>query len=250
MSAAKKLNPDSEPLEAVHADVSHDQDDHDPFASGHGKKVEEGEGVWLISYADMMTLLMGFFALIASFSKVDSAEFEKVKKEAVKYFGGEYKAPYGDLADQLKKVINKMGLSEKVTVEQGPDGVGLTFQGTLLFDSGSFQVKEDSHGMMQTIADAVHKEAGDHNVLIEGHTDNVPISHPYIASNWELSGLRAARVARLFEDAGFQKTQLTIVGWGETKPVVPNMNSDSSPNVANQSKNRRVHIKIYKELPK
>lgn len=253
MGAAEKIKPGDKKagLKEVAPEVEHAEDNHEEeaFFRGSHKKAEEGEGPWLMSYADMMTLLMGFFALIASFSKVDSTEFEKVKKEAVKYFGGEYKEPYGDLAKVLKKVVAQNGMNDQVQVEQGPDGVSLTFRGTLLFDSGSFDVKSDARPLMQKITDVVFENAADHNVVVEGHTDNVPISHPVIASNWELSAMRAARVARLFEDSGFKKPQLAIQGWGEVQPQVPNDNPDGSPNLANRSRNRRVHIRIYKKLP-
>jgi chemotaxis protein MotB len=240
MGAAEKLKPETKD-ESLH-------DETDVFFTRH-KKADEGEGPWLISYADMMTLLMGFFALIASFSKIDNTEFEKVKKEAVKYFGGEYKEPYGDLANVIRKVVTQNGMNEFVQVENGPDGVSVTFRGTLLFDSGSFELKGDAKPLMSKIAEVVHQQAASHNVKVEGHTDNVPIKHPVIASNWELSALRAARVARLFEDQGFGKKQLAIQGWGEAQPLVPNFNPDGTENPANQAKNRRVLIRIYKQSP-
>ena len=79
----------------------------------------------------------------------------------------------------------------------------------------------------------------------EGHTDSIPITHPIIGSNWELSGLRASRIAQLFEKNGFQKDNLTIIGWGETKPVFSNTKSDGSPDLENMAKNRRVVVRIY-----
>lgn len=247
MGAAEKLKSSSKDAKAdVESPTQHDESD--VFFTSH-KKVEDGEGPWLVSYADMMTLLMGFFALIASFSKVDNTEFEKVKKEAVKYFGGEYKEPYGDLAKTIQKVVAQNGMNEFVQVENGPEGVSVTFRGTLLFDSGSFELKEDARPLMTKIAEVVHEEASSHNVQVEGHTDNVPIKHAVIASNWELSALRAARVARLFEDQGFGKKQLAIQGWGEAQPLVPNLHQDGTENPQNQAKNRRVLIRIFKKSP-
>lgn len=248
MGAAEKIKPVAKDMASPAVDSHEEHDETEIFFRSH-KRADEGEGPWLISYADMMTLLMGFFALIASFSKVDNTEFEKVKKEAVKYFGGEYKEPYGDLASVIRKVVAQNGMNEFVQVENGPDGVSVTFRGTLLFDSGSFELKADARPLMAKIAGVVHQEASSHNVKVEGHTDNVPIKHPVIASNWELSALRAARVARLFEEQGFDKKQLAIQGWGEVKPLVPNFNPDGTENPSNQAKNRRVLIRIYKPSP-
>lgn len=212
----------------------------------HHKKSEEGEGPWLVSYADMMTLLMGFFALISSLSKPDMNEFEKVKQSATEYFGGEYERPYQKLEERLRQVIKENQLEQQVKLNTEADGLSLTFTGTFFFDSGSFIVKPEAQVTMDKMVQVIRKEAGAYNVMIEGHTDSRPMSHQIIASNWELSGIRAARVAQLFENRGFLKKQLTIMGWGETKPLVPNENADGSPNLVNQSKNRRVVIKILK----
>ncbi|MBX3033419.1 MAG: flagellar motor protein MotB [Bdellovibrionaceae bacterium] len=244
--AKKKTAEEQQPhLQAVpEADPSHDASDdiHLPFTTH--KKHEDSEGIWLMSYADMMTLLMGFFALIASFSKVDSTEFEKVKVEAVKYFGGEYETPYGDLAQKINSAIEEMGMAAMVDVQDKPEGVVLVFKGSTLFDSGAFEVKAAATPMMQELAKVVHDIAPSHKIVIEGHTDDVPISSGIILSNWELSGLRAARVALVFEEKGYQKPQITLRGWGETQPLSANKNPDGTPNPDNMAKNRRVTVTI------
>lgn len=210
------------------------------------KKVEEGEGPWLVSYADMMTLLMGFFALIASFSKPDVKEFEKVQESATERFGGEFQKPYQGLSDKIKKIVKENDLDKKVKVIREADGVTVKFDGMIFFNSGEFVVKNEGKDVVDKLLGALKKEIPSHKVLIEGHTDNIPISHDIIASNWELSGIRAARLAQIFEVHGFTKQQLTIVGWGETKPEVPNQNKQGQPIPENQAKNRRVIVKISK----
>lgn len=232
-------------------DVHNRDEDHggDLFG-GHHKKAEEGEGPWLVSYADMMTLLMGFFALIASFSKPDQQEFEKVKQAATEYFGGEYEQPYQELEETLREIIKQENLEDKVKLEVDTSGVALTFTGTFFFDSGNFVVKPEAASVVDKMAAAINKSAKGYNAIIEGHTDPVPISHEIIASNWELSGIRAARVAKIFEGQEFKKDQLTIMGWGETKPQFENFNKDGTPNLENQGKNRRVVIKVFKPLGK
>lgn len=227
-----------------HSAADHeDDDDHDPLVSH--KKGEEGEGPWLVSYADLMTLLMGFFALIASFSKPDQKEFEKVKQAASQYFGGEYQEPYKKLEENLKRVVKENKLSDQVKISSDAEGVVLTFTGSLFFDSGQFEVKDTAKPVLDKMADAIKKDSAKYHALIEGHTDDRPISHPIIASNWELSGIRASRIALLFEAKGFSKSQLHILGLGETKPIAPNSNPDGTPNLENQTKNRRVIIRVF-----
>lgn len=197
-----------------------------------------------------MTLLMGFFALMASFSKPDTEKFEKVKQAASEYFGGEYEQPYKELEETIKEIVQKENLQDQVKIASDTSGVTITFTGTFFFDSGEFVVKPQATEVMDKMIVAIGKKALGINAMVEGHTDSRPISHPIIASNWELSAIRAARVAKLFELRGFKKDQLIIMGWGETKPVVPDVNQDGTFNIENQAKNRRVVIKLFRASPK
>lgn len=256
MGAAKKWSQNKDEdqshssLNLVESESSDHDEHHEDLSGGHGKKVEEGEGPWLVSYADMMTLLMGFFALIASFSKPDAKEFDKVAAASSKFFGGKYEAPYEKLSESMNKVIRENKLEDNVKIEVGPEGVEMTFTGTMFFDSGGIKVKEEAAELLNKLSSAIKKETSNFSAIIEGHTDNAPINHEIIASNWELSGIRAARIAKIFEDNGFSKKQLTIIGWGETRPIVSNENPDGTPNIENRTKNRRVVIRVYKELEK
>lgn len=228
-------------------DIKHGSDDDHDFI--HKVKKEEGEGPWLISYADMMTLLMGFFALIASVSTIDQSRVEKVKQSAVEKFGGEYVEPYKDLKEKIQEAVKAAHAQDKVQVTSGADGVSLKFQGTSLFDSGAFEIKTEGAQTIDSIVNQIQNQVKEYKVTIEGHTDNVPITHPIIASNWELSAIRAARVAQLFERRGFSKEQLIIQGWGETRPEAPNLSPEGVAIPANQALNRRVIIKISNKEP-
>lgn len=240
---AEKLKIESPEQKETPVALAHG-DDHDDFYLGSAKKGEEGEGPWLVSYADMMTLLMGFFALIASFSKPDAKEFEKVAAASSQYFGGEYQAPYEQLGNAIMKLIKENKVEDQVEVVVDVNGVTLTFSGTLFFDSGNYQVKPEAKELIYKLGETIKKEPKVYNAVVEGHTDSVPITHPILASNWELSGVRASRIAQLFEERGFQKNQLTIMGWGETKPVSENST------IEGRTKNRRVVIRVFSDKPK
>jgi chemotaxis protein MotB len=237
MSAAVKLRPESEPIEELI-----DFEEGPPKSS---KPAEEGEGPWLVSYADLMTLLMGFFALIASMSTPDTVKMEEMRRTAVNAFGGKLENPYDELAGDIMKFIEQQNLGEKVQVAVSLQGIEMTFQGTLFFDSGDFRVKKDAFVLMRELAQVINKKAAEYRVLIEGHTDSVPINHPIISSNWELSGLRASRIAQIFESTNFSKDSLTIIGWGETRPIVQDYDENGDPLYENMSKNRRVVIRVY-----
>lgn len=216
------------------------------FGHKHGKS-EDSDSIWLISYADMMTLLMGFFALLLSMSKVDSDKAERIIEESTKYFGGEYQVPHEGLKNELQKVIDAQKLGHLVRIEAVARGVIMTFRGALFFDSGSVAVRPEAQDLLGRLAPIIQGNAKGYHITIEGHTDNVPISGGLIESNWELSGLRASTVARMFEQRGFVREQMVITGYADTQPLVPNNDPQGQPLEDNRAQNRRVVIKILKE---
>ncbi len=207
------------------------------------------EGVWLISYADMMTLLMGFFALLTSMSSFDEEQFAETGEQAALYFGGEVVKPYEDLGDTIKQLIKEKGLEDQVKITVKKTGITITFEGTLFFTSGSFKLREGATVLMQQLLKILDTEAPNKKFLIEGHTDDVPISKGIIASNWELSSLRATAVARLFEKYKFKRDQILTIGLGETRPILPNRTDKGQPIKANQDQNRRVVLKVLDKHP-
>lgn len=248
MSAAKKLPPHSESNlhkeaeEARLQEMAMLMDDEAP-------KHEDSEGIWLLSYADMMTLLMGFFALMTAMASFDNQKFEEVSKGTAEHFGGEVDQTYEKLGKELEELIKAQGLEDKVKISVKRTEVAVTFEGTLFFDSGSVALKDSAQSLMDQIIMLLSQKASDNKFLIEGHTDDIPISSGLIASNWELSSLRAAAVARLFEGQGFDREHIMTIGWGETRPLVPNRSPKGQPLVDNQAKNRRVIMKVMKDFP-
>ena len=94
---------------------------------------------------------------------------------------------------------------------------------------------------MQSVADVL--VASEFPIIIEGHTDNIPIKNVQFPSNWELSAVRATTVLRLFADAGIAAERLTAIGYADTRPVEPNVLADG------RARNRRVTIQIESEIP-
>ena len=216
--------------------------------TSHPAHAEEGgEGNWLVSYADMMTLLVGFFVILNSFSKIDDEKFEKAKKDITLQFGGTYQLPYKDIVDRLKDALSKMGIGDQVVIKENEKGVDISFMGTVFFNTGSADIKGEGTALLEKMMPIIKGESKDFDITIEGHTDNVPISGGSVYhNNWELSSLRACRVLLAFEDAGFPKDRLTAVGYADSHPIVPNLDKDGNPIPANQSQNRRVVIRLIK----
>ena len=234
------------------------------------KKKEQVEGLtgkeWLGTYADTMTLLLTFFVLLYSTAAVDT---EKVKSISTAFsmmnstggtsllefdmYDGEVPLIGGESLEQItsqadisekdkmymnvKEFISNNNLTEVVEVVDNERGISLQLRDNVLFESASSDIKEDSKGILNKINELVLTV--NNNILIEGHTDNIPINTARFPSNWELSVDRAVNVVRHFiEIKGQNPKRFSAAGYGEYQPIAPN---DSYENMA---KNRRVEILI------
>ena len=209
-------------------------------------EADEGESIWLLSYADLMTLLFGFFALLMSFSKIDVEAFEKVRKETTEIFGGEYTKPFQQMKDQLRDQVRLQGLNDKALFDELEKGITITFRGSVFFDSGSAELKPESIDLLKKVIPIIKKQTVQYNVVVEGHTDDNPIQSDKYPSNWELSSNRASAVLRLFEEHGFSRAHLRAIGFADTLPIVTNRNPTGIAVAENQSQNRRIVIKLIR----
>ena len=169
------------------------------------------------------------------------AEREKKVKELEQILANKDKA-----VQELRQMISNALLNFKendisVTVKNGKVYVSLAEQ--LLFGSGSIQIDQKGVSALQQLAKAISQEK-DINILVEGHTDNVPVSKKsaYMNDNWDLSVMRATSITRILTKAGVSPDQLTASGRGEFSPLAANTSSD------NKQKNRRSEIIITPNL--
>ncbi len=208
----------------------------------------EDESNWLVSYADMMTLLCGFFIMMFSMARLDDPKYDSFKAAVVKQFGGEYTSPTKELARFATNVIQDLGVSQEVTVKSDPWGVSVTFESKMFFDSLSAELTEPGRKIMNQLLDAFAKREAEtkkkYRIVVEGHTDGRPVVSGTFPSNWELSGARASRVIRLFLEKGYEPTRLTSIGYAETRPQYDERKPDGSWNEDSLKKNRRVVVQL------
>lgn len=223
----------------------------------HDKRREESvahapgshdESNWLVSYADMMTLLCGFFIMLFSMAKLDDTKYEKAKEALAKQFNGKYeKPPAQALANEITHIIDELGLQKDAIVRAEAGGVSVVFQSTVFFESASAEVRPQGQQALDKLITGVHtqeqKGGSLYRVVVEGHTDSRPITSGEFPSNWELSGARASRVIRMFIDRGFNSSRLTAIAMADTRPVAP-ARPDGTWDEAALTKNRRVVIRI------
>lgn len=210
---------------------------------------------WLLTYADMITLLLALFIILFSISTINKVKLQRLVHD----LGGGFNSsdainnpPAGTstvVTDDLQKIqaqinqyVKQNNLQSKVMTAIKQDGKRRELVITLLtdkalYDSGKADLKQDT----ERILDAVNGQlkARSNEIRVEGHTDNVPISNAQFASNWELSAARAAGVLRyLVEHDGLPANRVGLAGYGSERPKVAN---DTE---AHRAANRRVDIVI------
>ncbi len=206
---------------------------------------EESEEVWLISYADLMTLLFGLFVLMYTFAMSRSPEeVEKVKEGVARSFGGSYVPPYQDLVKELKLEKERNAVLQDIAIEPLRNGLEVTFQSGLLFKTGEADLSDQMKDILRSVIQVISSNIDKDQIVVQGHTDDVPISSERFPSNWELSAVRASSVVREFIRFGFDPSRIHAVAFGESKPLFPNKSDNGIPIPANRAKNRRVVIKI------
>ncbi|MEK6646448.1 MAG: OmpA family protein [Candidatus Firestonebacteria bacterium] len=182
---------------------------------------------WLVNYADLMTELCCFFIILFSLTAV-------IGQKQVK-----------DVQGEMGKVIDEEKLSGDVKQEITEEGLKITFleKGEkALFESGKAQIRQEAKEVLDKIYGVLAKV--ENEIVVEGHTDNIPISTTEFKSNWELSTARATSVVRyLIEEKKFPPAHISAIGYGEYRPAVPN------DTIEGRSQNRRV-VFLVKNLGK
>ena len=209
---------------------------------------------WLLTYGDIITLLMIFFVLLFSTSKVSQEKFDQVAQsinESLNRPGPDPKStdtvltPLAEAQIILEQLIKAEGLEQKMTTKRTRAGLMIELSSNSFFDSGSADVRSSMFKTLQDLSHVIQNlPTNDYRVEIEGHTDNVPIRTARFPSNWELSAMRSINVLHIFEETGLPKDRITATAFAETKPKVANTNASGVNLPQNQAKNRRVVVYI------
>jgi flagellar motor protein MotB len=179
---------------------------------------------------DAMTLVLAAFALIVIIAAL--AEHTLVgrlrDKESELHRLREEK-------ERVERRLRALAPSSSFEIEEGK----VILQGEVLFDSGSDEVRADSHALLGEMARALAgllSAEPDQLLLVGGHTDNVPIRNARFDSNWELSAARAVAVARVLIAAGLPASRVAAAGFGEQHPRAANTDD------ASRRRNRRIEV--------
>lgn len=203
---------------------------------------------WLITYADAITLLLAFFVMLVSFSKIDMALFDQVTS-GIKQEIGVGKDKTASTMQSVKAAMEtaafEVNMEQVVDVQKDERGVAIEMASASFFKPGTAEIMPQALPLIVRWAKTLSREKFKFFYIeVEGHTDDVPIHTAKFPSNWELSAVRAAAVARAMIANGVHAFQIKVTGFGSSHPKVPNRNRFGEPIKANQAKNRRVIIRL------
>lgn len=202
---------------------------------------------WMTTFADMTTLLLAFFVLLASISKVDVVLFEQVKAGMAEGIGRrQVETPVESLKEDIAETIKSLKVEDKVGVGTDNRGITIEFAAASFFPPGQAQFTEEAVPVLSKIAATIGSDRyTGFQIEVQGHTDDTPTHTAQFPSNWELSSARASSVVRYFMDVGISPTRMKAVGFADTAPKVPNRGPTGEPIPQNQEINRRVVVRIF-----
>jgi chemotaxis protein MotB len=227
---------------------------------------DEDEATWLVTYADLMTLLLVFFIIMYAISSINLIKFRSALA-SIQFSSGQTNSGIGLLEivkpEQLDKkvsladltglksrekemlgdiddLIQKKQLGKHIIAKISEGKIYIQIRGKVLFDSGAAQLNDDAKPILDKIVGII-QDYEEFNVNIKGHTDNTPISTAQFASNWELSAIRATTVLKYLIDGEVSPMRLTATGYGDLLPLVTNNSAE------NRATNRRVEFVLERK---
>jgi chemotaxis protein MotB len=211
---------------------------------------EENVDSWLMSYADMITLLLCFFIIFVSVSEPKKEKLSAITEGMAGKFGTvDLATPFQGVFRSLQAVVETHQILKDVAIEKGENNLVMELSSLAFYKAKTAEFDGKMLPVLEELANTLKSiEFMDYRITVEGHTNDLPISTPFYPSNWELSSARAARMVRFFIDHGIKENRLKAVGYADTKPKVPNLDINGNAIIENRKLNERVIIKLEQVL--
>jgi chemotaxis protein MotB len=210
-------------------------------------EASEGRDRWLISYADLVTLLFALFVVL--FAAADHERARSISSSIAAEFGESSTTlnqnsgvlpgatPLAKEEAAINRAFaNNQTLGSRALVTRTGRGLVISLAEAGFFAPGEAALREDALSLVDTLADALRDS--DAPLRIEGHTDSTPISSSRYPSNWELSTARAASVLAHLTARNIASARLSVAGYADERPIADNSTPEG------RALNRRVDIVI------
>ncbi len=222
---------------------------------------EEEQEAWLITYLDMLTLLLVMLVIMLALAgKGEGQQSEPSMVEATQQSAGDQlvalqpsaspipsivplPAPAADTQqDDTSEAKPDLALGDDIEVIVNDGSISFRISSEILFGSGRAELEDAGLDVIDRLVPTL--AAGGHRIIVEGHTDNLPIQTERFPSNWELSASRASSVVRYLQLAGIESTRLSATGYADTRPLADNGDEQG------RASNRRVELVMQTEADK
>ena len=222
---------------------------------------EEEQEAWLITYLDMLTLLLVMLVIMLALAgKGEGQQSEPAMVEATQQAAGDQlvalqpsaspipsivplPAPAADTQqDDTSEAKPDLALGDDIEVIVNDGSISFRISSEILFGSGRAELEDAGLDVIDRLVPTL--AAGGHQIIVEGHTDNLPIQTERFPSNWELSASRASSVVRYLQLAGIESTRLSATGYADTRPLADNGDEQG------RASNRRVELIMQTEADK
>lgn len=210
---------------------------------------------WLITYSDMITIILCFFIVFFTFSAEETSMLEGIKEsltleledlteenQALKKEKEELKKvligdPNKKSPEDFMAFLENKDLLNSVYIDEGDSGIVIRFKDGVLFSSGQANISQEGLEILEEVGNKLVDLPN--LIIVEGFTDNRPIKYSAYNSNWELSSARAIGVAKYFiEELNISEDRISVSGFGEQRPI------DTNDTEEGRSNNRRIEITI------
>lgn len=237
----------AEILHAVAAHKTNKGHNHEEEDEEHG----EGEP-WLMSYADMMTLLFCFFVVMSSFGTYDAVEVAHKSKAIADYASDGAVSEEENEVTKLEQDVSSSPELQGVATASVKDGsMEVVFSSTVLFPDGGVDMENKFYQNIDILIGLIKNRNSDYRVIVEGHTDlndSYRTASGEKLSSWQLSSARAAKVVDRFIYQGFKANQVVAIGYGDSRLTAPSYDKDGNPIEENRVLNRRIMIKVLQPM--
>lgn len=198
---------------------------------------------WVVSYADFVTMLLALFMVLYAVVQIDNEKLNELQEKMNKKFNisAPYEANKFKNREELEKLFNQnLSESKSIKLVKSDKGLVIRVSDQMIFDEGSAKIKSEAEKSLKEIVKTLTKI--ENPVIIEGHTDSIPIKTKDFPSNWELSTARATNIiSYIMGHSKITPKRLSAVGYGEYRPVADNTS------ISGRILNRRVDIIILEK---
>ncbi len=205
------------------------------------RRTYESEEGWLLSYADLLTNLVIYFAVIMGAAQMSRSQLQEIGEELS---GVEQPESLSSIQRQVTERIAEEGLGDDIRARVDDDGLRLSLNSGIVFDAGSGTIRATQAPLLDSMLEILVPYAEHYAFAVEGHTDSMPFGGTVDRTNWDLSSERAIAVRQRLEGVGIDPGRIRVEGYADTVPL-PETELAGLSASERHARHRRVIVRVF-----